>query len=59
MLKKITHEFAAACTDQQLHCILHSLFNHLADRHMGAQDRRCCHASVQVVRRALAVLPPR
>jgi hypothetical protein len=26
---------------------------------MGAQDRHCCHASVQVVRRALAVLPPR
>jgi hypothetical protein len=26
---------------------------------MGAQGRHCCHASVQVVRRALAVLPPR
>jgi hypothetical protein len=25
---------------------------------MGAQGRHCCHASVQVVRRALAVLPP-
>jgi hypothetical protein len=26
---------------------------------MDAQGRHCCHASVQVVRRALAVLPPR
>ena len=59
MRKKITREFAAACTDQQLHCLLHSLFNQLADRHLDAAGRHCCHASVQVVRSALAVLPPR
>lgn len=59
MLKTITREFAAACTDQQLHCLLHSLFNQLADRRLDARGRNCCHASIQVVHRALAVLPPR
>lgn len=50
MLKKITRDFAAACTDQQLHSLLHSLFNQLADRHLDHDDRHCCHGSIQTVR---------
>lgn len=51
---KVTREFAAACTNNELHCLLHKLFNHLSDRTRNRAAQHCCHASIQAVRTELA-----
>lgn len=49
-MPKITPSFAKACGTQDLHCLLHRLFNHLAERDLDEADRHSCHASIQIVR---------
>ena len=51
---KITREFAAACTDQELHSMLHRLFNELADQTLSRAERQGCHASIQAIRTELS-----
>lgn len=51
---KITPSFAKACKSQDLHCLLHRLFNHLAERDLDHIDRQCCLASIDTVRSELA-----
>lgn len=51
---KITPSFAKACTSQDLHCLLHRLFNHLAERDLDHIDRQCCLVSIDTVRSELA-----
>lgn len=54
MIKNVTRDFASACSKDQLHQMLHSLFNQLADKTLDQTARRCCHASIDVCRKQLA-----
>jgi hypothetical protein len=51
---KVTREFAAACTNQELSGLLYTLFNQLSDAHLSNPARACCHASLQAVRTEMA-----
>lgn len=51
---KITREFAAACTNQELHSMLYRLFNELADHTRCRAEQHGCHASIQAVRTELS-----
>jgi|GEM_PF-4279836 len=50
---KVTREFAAACTNQELHCLLYRLFNQMADETLTRAERLGSHASIQAVRTEL------
>lgn len=50
----VTREFAAACTNQELHSMLHRLFNELADHTLSKAQQHGCHASIQAVRTELS-----
>ncbi len=51
---KITREFAAASTNQELRCLLYRLFNDVADVTLSKAEQHCCHASIQAVRTELS-----
>jgi len=51
---KITREFAAAFTNQELHSMLYRLVNELADHTRSRAEQHGCHASIQAVRTELA-----
>lgn len=51
---KVSREFAAACTNPELHSLLHRLFNQLADETLCRAQQQSCHASIQAVRTELA-----
>ena len=53
-MPKITREFAAACTNQELHSMLYRLFNELADQTLSRAEQHGCHASIQAVRTELS-----
>lgn len=47
---KVTREFAAACTNQELHSMLYRIFNDLADHTRCKAEQHTCHASIQAIR---------
>lgn len=51
---KITREFAAASTNQELQSMLYCLFNELADTTLSKAQQHGCHASIQAVRAELS-----
>lgn len=51
---KVSRSFAAACSKRELHCLLHGLFNKLAEDTLKADDRKCCLVSIQTCRTELA-----
>lgn len=50
----ITRETAARISKAELNLLLKRLFNKLAEDDLAVLECRCCHASVQTVRTALA-----
>lgn len=51
---KISREFAAASTNQELRGLLYRLFNELADVTLNKAEQHGCHASIQAVRAELS-----
>lgn len=51
---KVTREFAAASTNQELQSMLYRLFNELADTTRSKAEQHSCHASIQAVRTELS-----
>jgi hypothetical protein len=51
---KVTREFAAACTNQELQSMLYCLFNELACITRSKAEQHGCHASIQAVRAELS-----
>lgn len=51
---KVSSEFAASCSNHELHCLLRTLFNTLSDTTLPQPERHCCGGSIQTVRKELA-----
>lgn len=49
-MRKISREFAASCTNRELHSLLYTLFNQLAESTRSKAQQQACHASLQAVR---------